>query len=496
MFEEHKTLVKILLLGFYFPLLSAIAVLILYKVKLLISYLWHRSNNPAPEKEWDKLPFVTIQLPLYNEQNVIDRLIESATSIDYPKERFEIQVLDDSTDNSIEISRACVEAYKKKGFDINLYHRTNRHDFKAGALAEGLKVAKGEFVAVFDSDFIIPKSFLKETVHYFTSNEVGMVQCRWGFLNEKDTLLTRLQTSFLNGHFIIEHTARNRSGHFFNFNGTAGIWRKEAINSCGGWQGDTLTEDLDLSYRAQLAGWKFIYLRDLVAHSELPPTLDAYNGQQFRWVKGLTQVLIKMLPVLWRSNIPLAKKVDASCHLFSGAGYLFSVIISLLTVPILFFTKEYIDANFMWIALGFVFINCFMIWTYYFVAEVEARGWKRQTFVYPTLLLLLSIGFATNGLYAVKEAITGKKTPFIRTPKFNNKFTKYILSENNSSPVYKVIFFINIYFIALFALIFSSGKYFLLSAALFFAPGYLWMLLSRVRERMVFQSVLNEPGSK
>ena len=489
MFGEHKTLVQGLLFGLYFPLLTAIAVLIIYKIKLLVAYLWHRDHNPTPEKQWDTLPFVTIQLPLYNEQNVIERLLASATEIDYPKDLYEIQVLDDSTDDSIEISRACVKEYQAKGFNIEIYHRTNRFDFKAGALAEGLKVAKGEFVAVFDADFIIPKNFLMESIHYFTSPKTGMVQCRWGFINEKDTLLTRLQTTFLNGHFIIEHTARNRSGHFFNFNGTAGIWRKEAIYASGGWQGDTLTEDLDLSYRAQLAGWNFVYLRDLVAPSELPPTLDSYNGQQFRWVKGMTQVLIKMLPTIWKSNISIAKKIDASCHLFSGAGYLFSVIISLLTVPILFFTKEYIDENFMWVALGFVFVNCFMIWTYYFVAEVEARGWKKQTFTYPTLLLLLSIGFAINGLYAVKEAVTGKKTPFIRTPKFNNKFTKYILSENNSNPVYKTIFFINIYFLALFAMIFLSGKYFLLTAALFFAPGDIWMTATRIKEKMVLASL-------
>lgn len=486
MFDEHKTLIQVLLFGLYFPLLTAIAVLIVYKLKLLVAYLWHRDHHPVPEKNWEELPMVTIQLPLYNEQNVIERLIASAVEIDYPREKLEIQVLDDSTDNSIDISTACVEKYKALGHDISILHRTNRHDFKAGALAEGLKVCKGEFVAVFDSDFIIPKNFLMETIHFFTGKKIGMVQCRWGFINEKESLLTRLQTTFLNGHFIIEHTARNRSGHFFNFNGTAGIWRKEAIDASGGWHGDTLTEDLDLSYRAQLAGWNFVYLRDLVAPSELPPTLDAFNGQQFRWVKGMTQVLIKMLPVIWKSKISFMHKFDASCHLFSGAGYLFSVAISLLTVPVLYFTKEYIDANFMFIAMAFVFVNCFMIWIYYFVAEYEARGLKKQTFTYPSLLMLLSIGFAVNGLHAVKEAVTGKKTPFIRTPKFNNKLTKYVLSENNSNPVYTSIALANLYFLGVFVAIFLSGKYVLLTAALFFAPGYVWMMLTRMREKAVF----------
>lgn len=489
MLEEHKTVIRLLLFGIYFPLLTAIALLIIYKVKLLVNYLYYRNDNPQPKKHFSELPFVTIQLPMYNEKHVIERLLASATAVDYPKDRFEIQVLDDSTDDSVEISRACVKRYKSEGFNIDLFHRTDRKDYKAGALAEGLTKAKGNFVAVFDSDFIIPKNFLQETIHFFTEDKIGMVQCRWGFVNEKDSLLTRLQTTFLNGHFIIEHTARNRSGHFFNFNGTAGIWRKQAIESSGGWHGDTLTEDLDLSYRAQINGWQFVYLKDLVAPSELPPTLDAFNGQQFRWVKGMMQVLIKMLPVIWRSPIGFLTKVDASCHLFSSAGYLFSVVISLFTVPILFLTKEYIDAHYMYLAIGFVFVNCFMIWIYYFIAEAEARGWHRQTFTYPMLLMMLSIGFSLNGVYAIKEAILKKKSPFIRTPKFNNVLSRYVLSENNSNPVYRSVILVNLYFIVLFYYIFSTHKYVLIPAALFFAPGYFWVTITRIREKMLFRSI-------
>jgi len=489
MLEEHKSVIRILLFGFYFPLLSAIALLIVYKLKLLVSYLYYRKDTPRPEKLFKDLPLVTIQLPMYNEKNVIERLLASAISVDYPKDKLEIQVLDDSTDDSIEISRQCVEKYKAQGYDISLHHRTNRKEYKAGALAEGLLTARGEFVAVFDSDFIIPKNFLQETIHYFTAPKVGMVQCRWGFVNEKDSLLTRLQTTFLNGHFIIEHTARNRSGHFFNFNGTAGIWRRQAIEQSGGWHGDTLTEDLDLSYRAQISGWKFVYLKDLVAPSELPPTLDAFNGQQFRWVKGMMQVLFKMLPVLWRSPIPFFTKVDASCHLFSSSGYLFSVVISLFTVPILFMTKEYIDLHFMYLAIFFVFVNCFMIWIYYFVAEVESRGWHRQTFAYPALLMMLSIGFSLNGVYAIKEAVMKKKSPFIRTPKFNKVLSRYILSENNSSPVYKSVLLVNIYFVFLFYYIFTAHKYVLIPAALFFAPGYFWVMYTQIREKFLFRAI-------
>jgi len=489
MFEEHKTIIRALLFGFYFPLLSAIALLIIYKIKLLASYLYFRKDTPKPKEFFKELPFVTIQLPMYNEKNVIERLIASAVSVDYPKNRLEIQVLDDSTDESIDISRKCVEKYKSEGYNIELYHRTDRKEYKAGALAEGLVKARGEFIAVFDSDFIIPANFLKETIHFFTSPKTGMVQCRWGFINEKDSLLTRLQTTFLNGHFIIEHTARNRSGHFFNFNGTAGIWRKKAIEESGGWHGDTLTEDLDLSYRAQINGWQFVYLKDLVAPSELPPTLDAFNGQQFRWVKGMMQVLFKMMPVIWKSPISFLTKVDASCHLFSSSGYLFSVIISLFTVPILFLTKEYIDAHYMYLAISFVFVNCFMIWIYYFIAEVEARGWHRQTFIYPMLLMMLSIGFSLNGVYAIKEAFLKKKSPFIRTPKFNKLLTTYILSENNSSPVYKSVALVNIYFLLMFFYIFTSHKYVLIPAALFFAPGYFWVMFTRIREKRLFRTI-------
>ncbi|MFH0919467.1 MAG: glycosyltransferase [Fibrobacterota bacterium] len=488
--DKQVLFVNVLLFGFYFPLLTSIALLIVYKTKLLYSYLKYKHKFPVPDKNFDELPLVTIQLPLYNEDSVVERLIASAIAIDYPKNKLEIQVLDDSTDpEAVTLSQRVVDRYRAEGYNIYLRHRTHRKDFKAGALAEGLEVSKGEYVAVFDSDFVIPANFLKDTVNFFTHPGVGMVQCRWGFINEKDSLLTRLQTTYLNGHFIIEHTARNRSGHFFNFNGTAGIWRKEAILSSGGWHGDTLTEDLDLSYRAQLKGWKFIYLKDLVAPSELPPTLDAFNGQQFRWVKGMVQVLFKMFPVIWRSKVSMPTKLDATCHLFSSAGYVFSVIISLITLPILIFCKEYIDIHFMWLAILFVFVNCFMIWLFYFIAEYEARGLKPATVLYPFLLLLFSIGFSLNGVYAIKEAILKKKSPFIRTPKFNQQFTGKIKSENNASPVYKATVLVAVYYLGLIAYIVATQKFVLVPAVMFFAPGYFWLIWIRFREKALFRSV-------
>lgn len=489
--DQQNYIFNLIVFGIYFPILTSISLLVIYKIKLLLCYLIFKNRPPKPLKRFDDIPFVTIQLPLFNEANVVERLLESVVSVSFPKEKFEIQVLDDSTDETIELSKNLVQKYKLKGYNISLLHRTNRKDFKAGALAEGLKTARGEYVAIFDSDFIMPENFLNETIHFFTNPKIGMVQCRWGFINEKESLLTRLQTTFLNGHFIIEHTSRNRSGHFFNFNGTAGIWRKSAIFDSGGWSGDTLTEDLDLSYRAQLRGWEFVYLKDLIALSELPPTLDAFYGQQFRWAKGMFQVFLKIGPAIWKSKTSILNKFDATCHLSSFSGYIFSVLISILTIPVFFVTKENSDIHF--IAVLFLLINCFMIWFYYFVAEVEARGLKIESFIYPSLLVIFSVGFSLNGVYAVKEAVLKKQTPFIRTPKFNNNIRKRFKSDNDAKPVYKAAMFFSAYFILLITYILIKGKFNLLPAFLFFSPGYFWLVYKRIREKSQFKQALNHP---
>lgn len=491
MTEKYTVLTHIILFGVYFPLLTAISILIIYKLKLLVSYIIHIQKNPVPKDKFQDLPFVTIQLPIYNESNVVERLIDSAVSVDYPKDKFEIQVLDDSTDDTLKTTEALAEKYSALGYNIRHIHRTDRKEYKAGALQNGLRMTRGEFVAIFDSDFIIPKEFIKETIHFFTDSKVGMVQARWGFLNEKESLLTKLQTAFLNGHFIIEHTSRNRSGNFFNFNGTAGIWRKEAILSSGSWQGDTLTEDLDLSYRAQINKWNFVYLKDLVAYSELPPTLDAYYSQQFRWVKGMFQVFLKMVPQLLRSDTSLPVKMDALGHLTSCTGYIFSVFISVFTIPVLLLTKEYIDAKLLYLVVIFIIINCFMIWLYYFIAEVEARGLKKESFYYPALLLIFSIGFSINGVYAIKEAIINKKrSVFVRTPKFNNVpgQKKRIRSENNDSPVYTATGLFSVYYVFLIIYIVFHAKLNLLPALLFFSPSYIWLFFKQMQEKSQFGS--------
>jgi len=269
------------------------------------------------------LPVVTIQLPIYNEMYVVDRLINAACSVIYPKNKFEIQVLDDSNDNTVALAKKLVAEKRAKGYDIKYITRKDRVGFKAGALENGLASAKGEYVAIFDADFIPAPNILLDTIHYFTDSKVGMVQTRWAHTNEKHNLLTRLQAILIDGHFLIEHTARSRSGRFFNFNGTAGIWKKTAIEESGGWQHDTLTEDLDLSYRAQKNGWKFIFLPDVVSPSELPIDMNAFKSQQHRWAKGSVQTCKKMLPKILKANLPFKVKLEAVCHLTSNFCYLF-----------------------------------------------------------------------------------------------------------------------------------------------------------------------------
>jgi len=293
-------------------------------------------DRPSPLRSY---PMVTIQLPIFNERYVAERVIRSAAEIDYPKDRLQIQVLDDSTDDTVEISGMVVEELKASGFDIELLHRTDRSGFKAGALRDAMSACKGEFVAIFDADFLLPTNFLQETLPYFREEEIGMVQTRWGHLNEKFSLLTRIQSFFIDLHFSVQHTGRNSKGLFINFNGTAGIWRKICIADSGGWTPDTLTEDLDLSYRAQLNGWKFKYHEGMASPSELPAHMSGIKSQQFRWIKGGTQVGIKLFKPLAKSDASLKQKWFGYMHIFAGTTYIFSFVLFLLSVPLVWFFK-------------------------------------------------------------------------------------------------------------------------------------------------------------
>src|SRR5262245_1421076 len=309
------TAVETLILASYFFVLLILAVYGWHRYYLVYVYMKHKNEQPAPKASFDRLPVVTIQLPLYNEMYVVDRLVDAVCRIEYPRELLEIQVLDDSTDETREIAELAVRRHALHGIDIKYIHREDRTGFKAGALDKGLEVARGQYVAIFDADFIPKPDFLSRTVHYFTDDKVAMVQTRWGHVNEDYSLLTKIQAVLLDAHFVLEHGSRNRGGCFFNFNGTAGIWRREAIGDAGGWQHDTLTEDLDLSYRAQLRGWQFIFLPDHVAPAELPVEMNAFKSQQHRWAKGSIQTFLKLMPHILRSEQSRKVKAEAFFHL-------------------------------------------------------------------------------------------------------------------------------------------------------------------------------------
>ncbi|MGC3997905.1 MAG: glycosyltransferase family 2 protein [Anaeromyxobacter sp.] len=381
----------------------------------------HKFRLPTPRNRFERLPRVTVQLPIFNEMYVTERLIAAVARIEYPRDLLDVQVLDDSTDETQGIARACVERYRAEGLDIAYVHRTDRTGFKAGALENGLKTAKGELVAVFDADFIPDPQFLHRTVHFFTDAGVGMVQTRWGHLNRAYSQLTEAQAIFLDGHFVIEHVARNRSGRFFNFNGTAGIWRRQAIEEGGGWQHDTITEDLDLSYRAQLKGWRFEYLTDIVTPAELPVEMNAFKAQQHRWAKGAVQVALKLLPRVLKSDLPRHMKHEAIVHLTANLAYLLMIPLSIL-LPITVVVRVSHGAyEVLFMDLPFFALATLSVVAFYVASQREQGiSWwdslKRIPFV-----LALGIGLSVNNARAVVEALMGYQTAFVRTPKHGVK---------------------------------------------------------------------------
>jgi cellulose synthase/poly-beta-1,6-N-acetylglucosamine synthase-like glycosyltransferase len=380
-------------------------------------YYRHKYNVPVPRRRWETLPRVTVQLPVFNEMYVVERLIAAVCELDYPRERLEVQVLDDSTDETTGIARRAVEAWKARGIDIHYIHRTDRQGFKAGALEHGLRTATGEFVAVFDADFVPQPGFLRKTVNYFTDDGVGMVQVRWEHLNRGFSSLTEVQSILLDAHFVIEHTARNRSGRFFNFNGTAGIWRRTTIAAAGGWQHDTLTEDLDLSYRAQLAGWKFVFLPEVVAPAEIPVEMSAFKSQQHRWAKGSIQTAMKLLPRIFESDLPREVKKEAFFHLTANVAYLLMIPLAIL-MPI----TVVVRVSHGWIEVLLLdlpfFATATMSVCVFYVAsqrEIHASTWQRIKYL--PYLMALGIGLSVNQARAVVEALLGHQTVFTRTPK-------------------------------------------------------------------------------
>ncbi len=400
--------------------LMAIAGLVVFgahRYLLLALYLKHRRAEPAPDERFDPpLPRVTVQLPIYNERHVVERLIRAVGALDYPVELLEIQVLDDSTDDTPAIVAPVIDELRRSGVDIVHLRRANRVGFKAGALAEGARRASGDLLAIFDADFLPNRSFLRRAIGPFRDPEVGMVQARWGHLNRDYSALTRVAAFLLDGHLIVEQSARYLSGRFFNFNGTAGIWRREAIDSAGGWSHDTLTEDLDLSYRAQLAGWRFVFLPDLVVPAELPVEMNAYRIQQHRWAKGSVQTAIKILPRMMRSDQPLSRKVEAFFHLCSNFSYLFMLVPSLLVLPILPFRGEMLGGAALPIYAASFVLATLSVVAFYGVTAREAGQRIRLPWI--LAIMSLGIGLSLNNGRAVVEALFGHRGEFHRTPKY------------------------------------------------------------------------------
>jgi cellulose synthase/poly-beta-1,6-N-acetylglucosamine synthase-like glycosyltransferase len=404
--------------------LSLIFILSLYGLhRCWILYLYFRYYKwvapvaaPLQTTAWPK---VTVQLPVYNERYVVARLIDCVAGLDYPREQLEIQVLDDSTDDTCAIVAAKVAALRAQGIQITHLQRPNRIGFKAGALEFGLNQAAGEYLAIFDADFLPPADFLKKTVPYFQTAGIGMVQTRWGHLNEDHSLLTWVQSLFLDGHFLIEHTARNRSGAFFNFNGTAGVWRRDAIVSAGGWQHDTLTEDLDLSYRAQMKGWKFVFLPDVVCPAELPVDINAFKTQQHRWTMGAIQTAKKMLPTIWASDLSLKVKIEATFHLTACVGYMLMVAVSLL-LPLSLFFRSQVDWPLLATMERFALLGTTAsLVMFYAVCQRDLHtDWKFRIRNLP-VMISIGVGMCISNAKAVIQGMVSHHFEFNRTPKYS-----------------------------------------------------------------------------
>ncbi|HEV2134929.1 MAG TPA: cellulose synthase family protein [Terracidiphilus sp.] len=463
----------------YFGVMILLSIYGIHRYTLCWRYYKFRKNyDPNPPRHFEELPRVTVQLPIFNEQFVIDRLIEAVCAMEYPREKLEIQVLDDSTDETQEVASGIVARYAALGHDISYIHRTNRQGFKAGALANGLTIAKGEFIAIFDADFVPPSDWLMRVIHHFAEPEIGMVQTRWTHLNRGYSMLTEIEAILLDGHFVLEHGARYRSGEYFNFNGTAGMWRLQAIVDGGGWQHDTLTEDTDLSYRSQMAGWKFKYLPDVECPAELPIEMTAFKTQQARWAKGLIQVSIKILPTVWRSKTTLQNKVESFYHLTANMSYPLMVIMSAFLMPAMI--CRFYQGWFQMLFIDFPLFaaSTFSIAVFYVESQriLFPKNWKKS-FLYLPFLMAIGIGLTVTNTKAVMEAIFGIKSAFARTPKYRvakkgeksvgaRKYRKRLLL----APWIELA--LGAYFLLAILYTFSNQNYFTAPFLILFVVGY------------------------
>jgi cellulose synthase/poly-beta-1,6-N-acetylglucosamine synthase-like glycosyltransferase len=404
----------------YFGVLAILSVYGMHRYETMRRYMKHHKKLlQSPPAHFDVLPKVTIQLPLYNERFVVARLLEEICKIEYPRELLQIQVLDDSTDETHPYTERLCNEYQAAGYPIEYRHRTNRHGYKAGALQEGLQTATGELIAIFDADFVPPADFLKRTVNYFVDPQVGVVQTRWSYLNKEFNILTQVEAMLLDGHFVLEHGARCGSGLFFNFNGTAGILRRTMIDDAGGWEHETLTEDSDLSYRAQLKGWRFVYIPTVDCPSELPVETHGFQVQQARWAKGLTQVSLKLLPRIFKADLPWRVKAEAFMHLTPNISYPLMIIVSMLMLPVMIIRFYMGWFQMVMIDLPLIIASFWSISAFYLYAQkvlYPKTWWKSIAFL--PMLMAAGIALTVSNSKGVIEALLGIKTSFARTPKY------------------------------------------------------------------------------
>ncbi len=436
----------------------------------------HHTSAPASMEK--PFPYVTVQLPVYNEKYVVERLLDAVIKIQWPKNALEIQILDDSTDETSQLIAKKLQEECFREFNIRHIQRQGRAGFKAGALQHGLQTAKGEFIAVFDSDFIPHPAFLQKTMKEFSSRQIGMVQTKWEHLNKNYSLLTKLQAFGLNGHFRVEQTGRNSAGSFINFNGTGGIWRKKCIEDAGGWQADTLTEDLDLSYRAQMKGWEFKYLEDVPSPSELPVIMSAVKSQQFRWTKGGAETAKKNLAKVFRTKLKFTNKLHAFFHLTNSANFLLLLIASVVSIPLLL-VKYHHPGLGLYFDFGSIFLFGFMAISYfYWIAnKFEPESSNKSYFLYYPMFIIFSMGFTLNNSLAVIEGLLGLRTPFVRTPKFNIIGANGSWKDNvysNGAWTWTTLLegFLSIYFLAGIIIGIAIGNYGLILFHLMMSLGY------------------------
>lgn len=489
----HGEVGKLLWTISYFIVVLGLSAYGIHRYSILYLYFKNRHRKPAAASRFAELPVVTVQLPIYNEIHVVERLLKAISEIDYPRDKLEIQVLDDSTDETRSMTERTAAKLRARGYDAVVLRREDRVGFKAGALDYGFQKAKGEFFLILDADFVPPPNILRESIQHFADPKVGMIQTRWGHINRSYSWLTRAEAILLDGHLVLEQTARSRTGRFFNFNGTAGLWRKSCIRESGGWQHDTLTEDLDLSYRAQLRGWKFVFLADIVTPAELPVDIDGFKSQQHRWTKGSIQTCKKVLPRIWRSQLPLFIKVEATAHLTANFAYLLLAFLCVLLHPSSGGASSAATggvARMLLIDLPIFVATTVSAAVFYLCAQRELypKDWKREIWFFP-FVLALGIGLSINNARAVLEAMFNRRSDFCRTPKYGIERTKQRWQDSRYAAVRTVIPLIEFIFAGYFTYFvfhaFQNHEFLSVPFLMLFQIGFAYVACGSVWQRMM-----------